>query len=168
MTLAHVIYLHGSLQSQMEPYHPSITTEGCLAYVILHSNASSLWLCPYCIAEANRVEHGSRILCAHVPCSGTAWRIVTFQFSGFYSTSTFQRSFLTSSVIHIPAKIDDKPGREVRSKIAGILVSPEGPSTQYLKTLVSKTSKGMVYGTRSLKRWVLGPSGYLPERPIHG
>ena len=36
---------------------------------------------------------------------------------------------------------------------------PEGPSTQHLRTLVPKTSKGMVVGTRVLKSWVLGPSG---------
>ena len=37
---------------------------------------------------------------------------------------------------------------------------PEGPSTQYLWTLVPNTIKGMVFGTRDLKHWVLGPSGY--------
>ena len=36
---------------------------------------------------------------------------------------------------------------------------PEGPSTQYSRTLVPKTMKGMVFGTRDLKYWVLGPSG---------
>ena len=35
---------------------------------------------------------------------------------------------------------------------------PEGPSTQYLRTLI-KTIAGMVFGTRTLKYWVLGPSG---------
>ena len=37
---------------------------------------------------------------------------------------------------------------------------PEGPSTQYLMSLVLNTAKGMVSGTRNLKCWVLGPSGY--------
>ena len=36
---------------------------------------------------------------------------------------------------------------------------PEGPSTQYLRILVPKAIKGMVFGTRVLKCWVLGPSG---------
>ena len=35
---------------------------------------------------------------------------------------------------------------------------PEGPSTQYLRTLVPKAIKGMVLRTRNLKYWVLGPS----------
>ena len=40
----------------------------------------------------------------------------------------------------------------------------EGPSTQYSRTLVPKASKGMVFGTRVLKYWVLGPSGgWFPE-----
>ena len=38
--------------------------------------------------------------------------------------------------------------------------SPEGPSTQYLRTLVPHTIPLMVWGTRILKYWVLGPSGY--------
>ena len=37
---------------------------------------------------------------------------------------------------------------------------PEGPSTQYLRTLVPKTIALMVFGTRVLKYWVLGPSGF--------
>ena len=40
---------------------------------------------------------------------------------------------------------------------------PEGPSTQYLRTLVPKAIKGRVFGTRVLKYWVLGPSGYAAE-----
>ena len=40
-----------------------------------------------------------------------------------------------------------------------ILWDPEGPSTQYLRTLVPKTIPLMVFGTRVLKYWVLGPSG---------
>ena len=41
----------------------------------------------------------------------------------------------------------------------GQLSSPEGPSTQYLRPLVPNTIKSMVFGTRVLKCWVLGPSG---------
>ena len=37
---------------------------------------------------------------------------------------------------------------------------PEGPSTQYLRSLVPKTIPLMVFGTRVLKYWVLGPSGF--------
>ena len=37
---------------------------------------------------------------------------------------------------------------------------PEGPSTQYLRTLAPKAIKGMVFGTIVLKYWVLGPSGF--------
>ena len=36
---------------------------------------------------------------------------------------------------------------------------PEGPSTQYERTLVPKTMKSIVFGTRNLKYWLLGPSG---------
>ena len=39
--------------------------------------------------------------------------------------------------------------------------SLEGPSTQYLRTLVPKAMKGRGFGTRSLKCWVLGISGVL-------
>ena len=35
----------------------------------------------------------------------------------------------------------------------------EGPSTQYLRTLVPNSILLMVFGTRVLKYWVLGPSG---------
>ena len=37
--------------------------------------------------------------------------------------------------------------------------NPEGPSTQYLSSLVPNTIQSMVFGTRSLKYWLLGPSG---------
>ena len=37
--------------------------------------------------------------------------------------------------------------------------SPEGPSTQCLRTPVPNTIKGVVFGTRVLKYWVLAPSG---------
>ena len=36
----------------------------------------------------------------------------------------------------------------------------QGPSTQYSRTLVPNTFKGMVFGTRVLKYWLLGPSGF--------
>ena len=36
---------------------------------------------------------------------------------------------------------------------------PQGPSTQYLRTLVPKTMYGMAFGTRVLKKWVRAPSG---------
>ena len=41
----------------------------------------------------------------------------------------------------------------------GDLDYPEGPSTQYLRILVPNTIESMVFGTRDLKYWVLGPSG---------
>ena len=34
---------------------------------------------------------------------------------------------------------------------------PEGPSTHHLRFLVPKTVLSMVFGTRDLKYWVLGP-----------
>ena len=39
------------------------------------------------------------------------------------------------------------------------LTLPEGPSTQYLRTLVPKAILLMVFGTKVLKYWVLGPLG---------
>ena len=36
---------------------------------------------------------------------------------------------------------------------------PEGPSTEYLRLLFPNTMKSMVFGTRVLEYWVLGPSG---------
>ena len=42
---------------------------------------------------------------------------------------------------------------------------PEGPSNQDIRTLVPKAIKGMVFGTRVLIYWVLGPSGlWQPAR----
>ena len=38
------------------------------------------------------------------------------------------------------------------------MAHPEGPSTQYLRTLVPKTIEGMAFGNRNPKSWVLGPS----------
>ena len=48
---------------------------------------------------------------------------------------------------------------ELRSKVLKGISYPEGPSTQYLRTLVPKTIPLMVFGTKGLKYWVLGPSG---------
>ena len=39
--------------------------------------------------------------------------------------------------------------------------TPEGPSTQYFRTLVPKAINGMAFGIRVHRYWVLGPSGYL-------
>ena len=36
---------------------------------------------------------------------------------------------------------------------------PQGRSTQYLRTLVPKTIKGMDFGTKDPTCWVLGPLG---------
>ena len=47
----------------------------------------------------------------------------------------------------------------LRRSMAGPKHYPEGPSTQYLRTLVPKTIPLMVFATRVLKYWVLGPSG---------
>ena len=44
---------------------------------------------------------------------------------------------------------------------SGLYNNPEGPNTQYSRTLVPNTIKGMVLGTRVLNYWVLGPSAYL-------
>ena len=41
---------------------------------------------------------------------------------------------------------------------------PEGPSTHYLRTLVPNTIKSMVFGTRVLKYWVLGPGSGSRDR----
>ena len=38
-------------------------------------------------------------------------------------------------------------------------------STQYLQILVPKTIKGMVFGSRNLKDWVLGPPGLHIAQP---
>ena len=43
---------------------------------------------------------------------------------------------------------------------------PEDPSTQYLRTLVAKPIKGMVFGTRILKYWVLGPLGHKNQHYV--
>ena len=43
--------------------------------------------------------------------------------------------------------------------------SPKGPSTQYLRFPVPKTTHDMALGTRVLKQWVLRPSGVrIPEQ----
>ena len=36
---------------------------------------------------------------------------------------------------------------------------PEGPSTQYLRTLVPNTINSMVFGSRNFKYWALEPFG---------
>ena len=45
--------------------------------------------------------------------------------------------------------------------LLGLLIPycPEGPSTQYLRFLVPTATPFLVFGTRVLKCWVLGPSG---------
>ena len=40
--------------------------------------------------------------------------------------------------------------------------SHPGPSAQYLRTLVPKTTQGMAFGTRVLEYWVFGPLGLSP------
>ena len=42
-----------------------------------------------------------------------------------------------------------------------VFLIPEGPSMQYLRTLVLKTIEGMIFGTRTSRCWVYGPSGYF-------
>ena len=51
------------------------------------------------------------------------------------------------------------------TRVCGIYF-PEGPGTQYLRSLVPKTIPLMVFGIRVLKHWVVGPPlgcqfGYL-------
>ena len=43
--------------------------------------------------------------------------------------------------------------------VHGGLQTPEGSGSQCLRTSVPKAIQGMVFGTKDLKRWVLGPSG---------
>ena len=42
-----------------------------------------------------------------------------------------------------------------------MISGPEGPSTQYLGLVVPKTILLLVFGTRELEYWVLGPSGWV-------
>ena len=42
---------------------------------------------------------------------------------------------------------------------AGTQSLPEGPCNQYMRLPVPKTMPSMVFGTRVLEYWVLGPSG---------
>ena len=44
------------------------------------------------------------------------------------------------------------------------MTHPEGPSTQYLKSLVPNTIESMAFGTRNLKYWLLGSSGSVSPR----
>ena len=58
----------------------------------------------------------------------------------------------------------------LRTKGLGLLqadVVTKGPSTQYLRTLVPKAIKGMVFGTRVLKYSVLGFSGCFMDPNEH-
>ena len=41
--------------------------------------------------------------------------------------------------------------------VCGRPYNPESPSTQYLRSLVPNTIESMVFGTRTLENWVLGP-----------
>ena len=50
------------------------------------------------------------------------------------------------------------PGKGPSAQIEGIYTNPEGPSTQYLRILVLNTTESMVFGTKDLKYWLLGPS----------
>ena len=42
-----------------------------------------------------------------------------------------------------------------------LLHHPKGPSAQHLRTLVPNSLNCMVFGTRNLKYWVIGPSGVM-------
>ena len=51
------------------------------------------------------------------------------------------------------------PGSKSLYRLLVLLVYPQGSSTQYLRTLVPKAVKGMVFRTRFLKYLVLGAFG---------
>ena len=51
-----------------------------------------------------------------------------------------------------------KLGTLLNSAVATSWTGPEGPSTQYLRSLVPKTILLMEFGTRDLEYWVFGPS----------
>ena len=56
------------------------------------------------------------------------------------------------------------PDRCFDCRVRGSLVQmqlskPEGPSTQYFRTGVTKSIEGMVFGTGDLRYWVFGPFG---------
>ena len=53
------------------------------------------------------------------------------------------------------------PGHSAGRQFSPAICIPEGPSTHHLRTLVPNTIPLLVFGTRVLKYWVLGPSGYL-------
>ena len=55
---------------------------------------------------------------------------------------------------------DSSFGRLARTQ-AGLHSCPEGPSTQYFRSLVPNTIISMVVGTRNLRYWVLGPLGWF-------
>ena len=46
------------------------------------------------------------------------------------------------------------------------ILFPEGPSTQYLRSMVPKTIPLMVFGTRVLNYGVLGPSGHILSKSL--
>ena len=46
------------------------------------------------------------------------------------------------------------------SALALAMQIPEVPSTRYVRALVPNTTKGMLFGTRVLEYWVLGPSWF--------
>ena len=60
----------------------------------------------------------------------------------------------------LAARWDHKEGPKI--------TNPEGPSTQYLRTLIPNTIKGIVFRTRVLKDWVLGASGESNCEPSPG
>ena len=53
--------------------------------------------------------------------------------------------------------------RNVRLGSRAVLTTEEGPSTQYLRSLVPNTMRSVVSGTRNLEYWALGSSGYRPQ-----
>ena len=78
--------------------------------------------------------------------------------------------FATSGQVR-PRKARVSLARLVRVSSAGCAVFlsfPEGPSSQYLRFLVPKTILFMVFGTRVLSYWVLGPSGTVSAMPSSG
>ena len=65
---------------------------------------------------------------------------------------------IVSSLSWVPLHIETGKPRYLAHPF-GRIQSPEGPSTQYVRSLVPDTIKGMVFGTRNRKYWVLGPCG---------
>ena len=74
------------------------------------------------------------------------------------------RQFCAGAVHHKPAILSR--ARHIYSlqgpRSQGLLILyPEGPSTQYLRFLVPKTRRLMVFGTRERNCWVLEPPNYI-------